>query len=229
MTTAIDDMVTSPVQTQSSSTFFGQVVTVDRSDWKLIKGQGRVPFDETYDDTSSRIRAVTIAIECEKRGGEKYTIDTGRHPLLEIDKAWHKHLLPSMQRTQALLSNLRTRFCQVKRVPTGETYVNASGETKEKTALEFVDFYADWHAMNDARTALFGGQAAAAVAPPVQRGQSVAAPTIDRAALEKLLPALYQASGSDIAVFTQMFSGNPTLTAAFSLDEAIEIVAPIPF
>lgn len=227
MTTAIDDMVTNPVQPRSESVFFGQVVTVDRSDWKLVKGQGRVAFDESYDDPATRVRGITIVIECEKRGGDKFTIDTGRQPLLEIDKAWHKHLLPSLQKTGALLSSLRLRFCQVKRVPTGDTYTNASGEIKEKTALEFVAFYDDWHAMNAARTAMFGQTPAAASAPPVQ-APAATAPQVDRAQLEKLFPALWQASGRDQAVFLQMFENNPTLSAAFTRDEALQY-ANIPF
>ena len=44
-------------------------------------------------------------------------------------------------------------------------------------------------------------------------------PTVDRSALEKLLPALWQAAGRDEAVFTTMFQGNPALVAAFTLDD----------
>lgn len=224
-----DDMVATPyVPRPQESIFFGQIVTIDRSNWKLVKGQGRVPFDETYDDPTDRVRGITIQIECEKRDGSKFAIDTGKNPLLEIDKAWHKHLLPSLQTLGIPLSQLRGMFVQVKRVETGEKYTGQDGTEKPRTALTIVAAYPDWHAMHAARTALFGRDRTQPETTPGAPRLSAAAPTIDRAALEKLLPALWQASGRDKDVFATMFQGNPTLAAAFTLDEAISL-ASLPF
>lgn len=226
---SMDDMVATPYQPKpQESAFFGQVVVIDRSDWKLVKGQGRVPFDAVYDDQADRVRGITIQIECEKRDGGKFTIDTGRNALLEIDKAWHGFTLKSLQKLGVPLSQLRTAFVQVKRVETGETYTNAAGEAKPRTALVFVAVYPDWHAMNAAREQLFGRGNGGAPAAPAQTPAPAPIPTVDRSALEKLLPALWQAAGRDRAVFTTMFQGNPALVAAFTLDEAIQ-AASLPF
>lgn len=227
----MDDMVAAPyVPKPQESTFFGQVAVIDRSDWKLVKGQGRVPFDAVYDDQADRVRGITIQIECEKRDGGKFTIDTGRSPLLEIEKAWHGFTLKSLQKLGVPLSQLRGAFVQVRRVETGEKYTNQqSGEQKAKTALEFVAVYPDWHAMNAARDQLFGSRTGRAASPAAPApAPAPVAPAVDRSALEKLLPALWQAAGRDRAVFTTMFQGNPALVAAFTLDEAIE-AASLPF
>jgi hypothetical protein len=227
----LDDMVANPVAPRAQeSIFFGQVVVIDRSDWRLERGRGRVPFDATYDAPEDRVRGITIQIECEKRGGDKFIIDTGRNPLLEIDKAWHQHTLKSLQQLGVPLSTLRTKFVQVKRVDTGETYTDKNGESKPRTALVFVAVYEDWHAMHAAREELFGSRRADRVSmpEPAQAAAPAAVPTIDKTALEKLLPALWQASGKNRDVFTTMFQGNPALTGAFTLDEAIDL-ASLPF
>lgn len=226
----LDDMVANPHQpAPETRTFFGQVVTLDQSNWKLVKGQGRVPFDQTYDDPKDKIRAITIVIECEKRDGNKYMIDTGRLPLLEIDKAWHAHTLKSLQKLGVPLSQLRTKFVQVKRVETGETYLDKDQKRQPRTALEFVATYDDWHAMHAAREQLFGRNRPTNGPPePAAAPATVTAPSIDKEALAKVLPGLWQASGKNRDVFATMFNANPTFTAAFTLDEALE-AATLPF
>lgn len=227
VTNELDDMVERPVTPQADGTFFGEVVTLDASAWKLVKGRGRILFDPTHDDPADRVRGITIVIQCERKDGSTFTIDTGRQPLLEIDVAWHKHLLPSIKKTGVALSTLLGKYVQVKRVPTGETYVNkASGETKQKTALEFVAAYPDLEALQAARTAHYGGARSSSV--PASRAAAVQPPTIDKAALEKLLPALWAASGKNEAVFKTMFEANPTLTAAFTYQDALD-AASLPF
>lgn len=231
MTTAaeIDDMVTNPsAAAQGDSAFFGEVVTLDYSAWKLVKGRGRVLFDPTYDDPGGRVRGIQLVIECQKRDGGTYQIDTGRDPLLEIDAAWRKHLLPSIKRLNVALSTLLGKFVQVKRVETGETYTNKAGETKTKTALELVAVYDSAEAMQAAREAKYGRGNRAASAGPAQPSAPAAPATVDKAALEKLLPALWAASSRNEAVFRTMFEANPTLKAAFTFDEAMAIVS-LPF
>ena len=114
----LDDMVANPVQPRQDSIFFGQIVTVDGSAWKLVKGAGRQPFDEVHDDPKDKVRALKIEIECEKRDGSHYIVDTGRQPLLEIDKAWHRFTLPSLQKLGVPLSQLKGKWVQVKRADT---------------------------------------------------------------------------------------------------------------
>lgn len=218
----LDDMVANPHQpAPETRTFFGQVVTLDQSNWKLVKGQGRVPFDQTYDEPRDKVRAIAIVIECEKRDGNKYMIDTGRQPLLEIDKAWHGVTLPSLQKLGVPLSQLRTKFVQVERVETGEKYTDKNGESKPRTALKFVAAYDDWHAMHAARELLFGRNRPTSGPPETAAAPAaVSAPTIDRAALKKVLPGLWQASGQNKTTFATMFNANPAFTQAFSLEEA---------
>lgn len=228
----LDDMVNNPTDAATRTpTFFGQVVILDASEWKLVKGVGRVPFDTTYDDPKDRVRAIDIKIECEKRDGSKYTIDTGRQPLLEIEKAWHQHTLKSLKKLNIPLSQLRLKFVQVKRIEMSDTYTDRDGNLKHRTALEFIAAYNDWHAMHAARTALFGERSfeqpstsATSSAPQ----QPTATPAINKDSLAKVLPGLWQAAGQNKDVFATMFQANPTFTAAFTLEEALQ-AATLPF
>ncbi len=221
----IDEMVTNPITTGDTSTFFGEVITLDFSAWKLVKGRGRAMFDPTYDDPADKRRAITLVIECQKRDGGVFQIDTGRQPLLEIDPAWRRHLLPSIQKLGVSLSTLTGKFVQVRRVETGETYTNSSGELKAKTALELLAVYDTREAMQAARQARFGG---ASSAVPVVPSAPPAAPSVDSAALQKLIPALWAASGQNQDVFRTMFQANPVLAQAFTYEQALEI-ALLPF
>mgnify|MGYP000193221688 CR=1 FL=1 len=228
ITNDIDDMIAKPyVAPKQESNFFGQVVTIDPSAWKW-QDRKLVAFDATYDRPDDRVRGISIIIECEKQTGGKFTIDTGSRPLLESDLSWHGHTLPSLQRLGVPLSQLKGKFVQVRRIDTKKTYTASDGTTKARQALEFVATFEDWHAMHAARQQLFkrDGEQSAQSAPPAAAPAPI--PAIDKSALEKLLPALWQAAQRDQAVFTTMFNGNPSLTAAFTLTEAIEI-ASLPF
>lgn len=231
-TNDIDDMIAKPyVAPAQESNFFGQVVTVDPSVWRW-DNRKLVAFDQTYDSPNDRVRAITIIIECEKRDGGKFNIDTGSRPLLETDLSWHGHTLPSLQRMGVPLSQLVGKFVQVKRVDTKRTYVASDGTTKARQAIEFVATFGDWHAMNAARQQLFKrdsetGAQAGHTTPPAAAPAPI--PAIDRSALEKLLPALWQAAGKNEAVFTTMFNGNPTMKSSFTLTEALDIVDGLPF
>lgn len=227
----LDDFVVTPyIAPTQESNFFGQVVTIDPSAWKW-QDRKLVAFDQTYDRPSDRVRAISIIVECEKRDGGKFTIDTGSRPLLESDLSWHGHTLPSLQRLGVPLSQLKGKFVQVRRVDTKKTYTASDGTVKPRQALEFVATFEDWHAMHAARQQLFKRDGEQSVTtsqatPPAAAPAPI--PPIDRSALEKLLPALWQAAQRNEAVFTTMFNGNPSLTAAFTLDEAIAI-ASLPF
>lgn len=231
--TAVNDLdafVTTPyVAPKQESSFFGQVVTIDPSAWKW-QDRKLVAFDATYDNPNDRVRGISIIIECEKRDGGKFTIDTGSRPLLESDLSWHGHTLPSLQKLGVPLSQLRGKFVQVRRVDTKKTYTASDGTVKFRQALEFVATFDDWHAMHDARQQLFkrDGEQSAPAAPAAPAAAPAPIPAIDKSALEKLLPALWQAAQRNEAVFTTMFNGNPSLTSAFTLAEAIAI-ASLPF
>lgn len=224
MTNELDEMVANPVQpTGADGVFFGEIVTLDSSAWKLVKGSGRILFDPTYDDPASKIRGIELVIECEKRDGSTYTIDTGRQPLLEIEAGWHKVLLPSIKKLGVPFSTLLHKFVQVKRVATGETYVNKkSQETKQKTGLQLVAVYDSKEAMSAARDAHFGK------GPSAPAPAATPSPVVDRSALEKLLPSLWAAAGKQEPVFKTMFTANPALTSVFNYDEAVAL-ASIPF
>jgi len=233
MTTAtvneLDEMVANPVApTGADGVFVGEVVTLESSAWKLVKGSGRILFDKTYDDPKSCIRGIELVIECEKRDGSTYTIDTGRQPLLEIEAGWHKVLLPSIKKLGVPFSTLLRKFVQVKRIPTGETYVNKeSQETKQKTGLQLVAVYDSKEAMSAARDAHFGKGSGGSGAPPVAAA-AAPAPIVDRSALEKVLPQLWAAAQKNEAIFRTMYNANPLIAGMFTFEEAVAL-ASIPF
>lgn len=119
-------------------TYFGEVAGLDAIDYCLMKGQPRRLWDSRSDPPETRRTELTIII---------VQLEAGRFDIearcLDNSAEWLKHTLPSLKKLSVHLGTLKGRYVQVKRVGTGRTYQNKNGETKEATALEFIEVYPD--------------------------------------------------------------------------------------
>lgn len=188
-------------------TYFGEVVTADAWFVVLERGVGKRLFDAAYDDPAQRRTAIKIEIDPLK--GEFLVTQECLH----FERAWLGHTLPSLQKLGVNLNALKGRYCQVKRVPTGEVYQNKQGETKEKSALVFVAVYDDGAACVQAADAFFGsrgsGGAGAAAMPSMPPEQEFAL---------RSLPALWKASNHDQAAFRLLVESNPLISTYYPFD-----------
>lgn len=207
MTSAtIDPMAAAMSATEEprERTYFGEIVTADAWFVVLEKGVGKRLWDASRDEVGQRRTAIKIEID-PLRG--EYLI---AQECLHFEKAWLGTTLPSLHALGAELGKLKGQFCQVKRVSTGETYVNKQGETKEKTGLQFIAIYPDAEACVRAADDFYAqrgnGKAAESEAPA-----DLNLPPEQAFALRSL-PALWKASGNDAAKFQQLIEQNPLIS-----------------
>lgn len=198
MTTAsIDPMnaAMSATEEPKERTYFGEIVTVDCWFVVLQKGVGKQVFDPTRHSVEQRRTAIKIEIDPLK-GDFMVTQEC-----LHFEAEWLNCTLPSLKKLNVELSALKGRYCQAKRIPTGQTYTNKQGETKEKTGLVFVEIYADGAACVQAAEQFFGSRVEAATEP--------GNPEKDFAL--KSLPALWKASNRNKDHFKTMIEQNPLI------------------
>ena len=198
--------------------YFGEITIVDDFDCILERGRGKVPFDAGVHRPDQRLVALKLNITCTKADGTSY--DLIQDDITSGSK--HKVTLKSLQdlgiTTRAQLRGLVGRFCQVSRVDTGRKYtatkgVNA-GETIAETALKFLALYDNEEACKAAEVAFYapksnGNSNGAASQRNVPQAVPNEAPQVARAALVATLPALWTASGQDMAVFERILNSNP--------------------
>lgn len=192
-------------------TYFGEVITVDSWFCVLEKGVGKRPWDAAHDDVKSR--RVVIKLEIQPLRGQ-YTI---AQEVLTFEAEWLDHTMPSLQKLQVDLHDLRGKFAAVKRTPTGAQYKNKAGETKDRTALEFVAIYDTKLACEDAATLFFNERGGGSTAPtqPYQGMPSADLPsdiTPEQQFALNALPALWKASGNDATKFGKLLSENPLIS-----------------
>lgn len=198
-------------------TYFGEIVTADAWFAVLEKGVGKRLFDPSRDDPGQR--RTVIKLEIDPLKGE-YLIS---QECLHFEDAWLHHTLPSLKALGVTdLATLKGRYCQVKRVATGQTYVNKQGETKDKTALVLVTLYADGAACIQAAEAFFatrGQQSATAAATGHEPAPEAGMPAEQAFALRSL-PALWKTSNHDAARFQQLIEQNPLISKYYPWESA---------
>lgn len=176
-------------------TYFGEIVTADAWFVILQKGVGKRIFDPTRDPVEQRRTAIKIEIDPLK--GDFMVTQECVHFATE----WLNCTLPSLKKLGVELSGLKGKYCQAKRVPTGETYTNKQGEVKDKTGLVILEIYPDGQACVQAAEAFFGSKQEATEEP--------GNPEKDFAL--KSLPALWKASNRNKDHFRTMIEQNPLI------------------
>jgi len=158
MNTQINDpfaMAEDPQEIKYSNEYFGQV-GLDVWFCVLEKGVGKVPFSEQEHSIDKRLTAITMGIIPVPASGLAFSVD--RDYIAEF-REWNAITLPSIKRLGVSIRELDGKFAHVKLTETGETYTNSQGETKEKTAFEFLAIYDTLEACEAAYTAKRGSGA----------------------------------------------------------------------
>lgn len=194
-------------------TYFGEVVTVDAWFCVLEKGVGKRPFDPTRDDIG--MRRTVIKLEIDPLKGE-FLIS---QEVLHFETEWLNHTLPSLKGLGVELGQIKGKYVQVKRVPTGETYVNKQdNKTKDKTALVFERIFDVPADCIQAAEQFFAsrGQSSAA---PATNGSTVGHAELptdlglppEQAFALRSLPALWKASENNPEQFKALIESNPMI------------------
>lgn len=118
--------------------------------WKaaLVKGEGKVPFDPTAH--KSMVYAIDLSIFPIMEQNAKLV----ERSLIQNSKEWEM-IQKSIKDLGAAPSEINQKYVRIAFEPTGETYNNANGETKNKTFIKFLKVFkneqeciADYGAVN---------------------------------------------------------------------------------
>lgn len=188
--------------------YFGEVVTADAWFVVLEKGVGKRVYDSTSDDPA--LRRTAIKIEIDPLKGEFLVTQECLH----FEAAWLNCTLPSLKGLGLELGQLKGKFVQAKRIPTGQTYTNKNGEAKDKTGLVFERVFDTGADCIQAAEQFFAGRGAptgsAAVGHADLPGDLGLAP--EQAFALKSLPALWKASNNDANKFKGLIESNPMIS-----------------
>jgi len=104
--------------------------------WKaaLVKGQGKVPFDP------QQHKRMVWAIDLSVLPVAGQDVKPIGRSMIQTSDEWKK-VQASIQATGVAPSEVDKRYVKVTFEPTGETYVNGDGETKNKSYVHFVKIY----------------------------------------------------------------------------------------
>lgn len=215
----------------------------------LVKGVGKVPWDPNSLDpvTGNPPRRYTaIDLSLATLADQPFAIE--RSMLAEFPE-WQEMVLPSLKAIGITnLQMLNNQWVRVEMTPTGRTYQNQSGETKEATTFKFLQAYASeaecraaWMASRNGSgqptqtPAQSSGQAAPAATPTNGNGNGNGNGTQEReTALKFLKPyvqnACKQASGDLVQaqqVLGPMLAGQKLLSKYFTVDspEVVQLLA----
>ncbi|HPL81967.1 MAG TPA: hypothetical protein PLU23_05650 [Anaerolineaceae bacterium] len=104
--------------------------------WKaaLVKGEGKVPFDPTIH--KSMVYAIDLSIVPITEQNAKHV----ERSLIQNSKEWEM-IQKSIKDLGAAPSEIDQKYVRIAFEPTGETYTNSNGETKNKTFIKFLKVF----------------------------------------------------------------------------------------
>ncbi len=216
------DAAANAVETTFSNDIYGRI-EFDMWFCKLVKGTGRVPFDDGIDRLSDRRTAIDINIQ--DLGGTNYA----RSFIAEIGSdGWLKVTLPSLKALGiANLKEFNGSFVHAVMEPYGE-YTDRDGNKKQRTAPAIKAVYPNAAACEASaqgtgtQTDIFGGATAAPSGNGNGNGQNGGpAADAERAVALAFLPAIVKTAirgtGVDIPALDAALKGNPILAKHFNI------------
>lgn len=210
---------------------FGQV-SVDVFPCVLVKGQGKVQFDEGIHRQEDRRTSIHITITPLPSSGLTYSIE---RDMIAESKEWASFVKPSLVVLKTDLRTVNGKWVKASLVKTGEVYTNRQGEKKEKTTIRFEAVYATEaeceHVSNeffkkDAEQPIPGFDAPA---PANGNGNGNGSNPGEREVALKFLPALWNDAGKDVEKFAASISKNPLVSKYFDLNspEVCQLIAAV--
>lgn len=200
--------------------YFGQI-NVEAEFVALVKGQGKVAFDENVHGPDDRRTAVRFILNPIDAMNLSFLID---RDLIAESRTWSKIVWPSLKACS--VSNLREiegKYVKAELVPTGRTWQGRNG-TMEETTLKFHAIYDD--------------AASCAIAYGVETAQSLddlaqdedpalsvpfgdekpAGDDAQKATAAAFLPALVNQANGDMAELANLLSQAPIVKDFFTVD-----------
>jgi hypothetical protein len=194
---------------ESNGEYFG-LVNVAVEFCKLVKGEGRVPFDAAQDDPNDRRTSIDIQIE---PLSERATF-MPRRTMVAESKEWTNIVWQSLKDLGLLsLRELNGKYAKYTNVSTGRKWTNANGETKEATTFKFLALY---NTRAEAEAAKNGGAQPKAQAAPAQSEEKQVA--------LKFLTALAKAANGDKNKLAAQIAQYPVVSNFYTIDSP-EVVA----
>jgi hypothetical protein len=210
-------------------TYFGQVKT-DVWPCALVKGQGKVPFDPAQHSPDERRIAIDITLAAWSSKGGVFQVERS---MVAESREWARIVKPSLQAIGQNLRGLNMAWVRVDLVPTGDSYRNSQGETKERTTFRFLAPYASEAECQEAMEAFYAQHRPAQPAnqddgaePTASRNGSGTASDADKATALKFIPALWRSCGGDVQKFERLLAGTPMVAKHFQINSP-EVLAVI--
>lgn len=100
----------------------------------LVKGEGKVPFDPTIH--KSMVYAIDLSIVPITEQSAKHV----ERSLIQNSKEWEM-IQKSIKDLGVTPSEIDQKYVRIAFEPTGETYTNSNGETKNKTFIKFLKVF----------------------------------------------------------------------------------------
>lgn len=116
----------------------------------LVKGEGKVPFDPTNKLHKNMVYAIDISIIPIAEQNAKYVFRS----MIQQSKEWEM-IQKSIKSLGVAPSEIDQKYVRIAFEPTGETFTNANGNTKNQTRIKFLKVFksqaeciADYGAVN---------------------------------------------------------------------------------
>jgi len=151
------DTANNPPEQEFGNEYFG-IVSIEAWHCQLVKGMGKLPFEENAKDENGnalrRYTAIDLAITPLPESG--LTFEVSRTMLAEFGE-WKDITLPSLKDLGILdASTINSKYANVLMVPTGRKYTNSNGEQKDATGMQFLKVFQDRETCVAAYEAKFG-------------------------------------------------------------------------
>lgn len=222
MTTQTSDPFDTAMNTEYRPTkmFFGQV-SVDVYYCVLIKGKGKEVFDPNQHKQDMRRTSISIAIDPLPGSRAQFSVE---RELIAESKEWAQIIKPSLRALNTDLRAINHKWAQVELVPTGQTYTDNNGETKERTTVKFIRIFDSEGECIQAANDYFGHQAEPAETEP--QPQPASNPERDVAA--RFIEPMWNACSHDVQKFQERLATDPLLSKYFTIEspEVTAVISP---
>lgn len=195
---------------------YGQIA-IDTWPCVLVKGAGKVPFNELEHSEDARRTVLEISVMPLAASHSRFTPERS---VIAESPEWYRTIWPSLKVLG--LNNPKDavdKWCKMEQVSTGRKYRNAAGEEREATTFKFLALYDSEAACEAAYYAESGNHADGADIPdienePLPLDPTPAATAVDpgQATARAFVEALAKQHHGDLAAIGVAVAGIPSIS-----------------
>lgn len=222
--------------------YYGQL-SVDAWYCKLVKGQGKVPWDKNADSIDSRVTALTLELQPVADSGLSFTL---RREMIAESVEWVKICWPSMRECGVQsVKSANGIWCRLVQEPTGRKYRSSrTGMEQEATTFKVLEVYPDQQSCEAAYKAAHGESAVEEIegvdfdgnghkaqpkptTPPFMADPAPADDARKRETARQFLLAIAKQKQGDLEAVKAVVAAMPMITEYFAADspEFMSVVA----